>query len=121
LENFRDYIGVLLFEFSQFQAYEFARGRDFVDALDVFLNELPAGWQYGVEIRNKTFLQPGYYEALRKHGVAHVFNSWSRMPPVSEQMAMDGSLTTDFVASRFLLTPGQTYAKAAEAFSPYNN
>src|SRR5205823_4079874 len=49
----------------------------------------------------------------------HVFNSWSRMPPVSEQMALNGSETTDFVAARFLLTPGQTYDKAVKSFSPY--
>jgi hypothetical protein len=29
------------------------------------------------------------------------------MPPVIEQMAMAGSITKDFVAARFLLTPGR--------------
>jgi uncharacterized protein YecE (DUF72 family) len=118
-EPFRDQIGVLMFEFSQFHRRDFEHGRDFVAALDRFLGELPEGWQYGVEIRNKNFLEPEYFEALRRHGVTHVFNSWSRMPPVSEQLAMPGSVTTDFAAARFLLTPGRTYEQAVTAFSPY--
>jgi hypothetical protein len=42
------------------------------------------------------------------------------MPPVSEQVAMERSQTADFVAARFLLTPGQVYDKAVKDFSPYN-
>ena len=118
-EPFRDHIGTLIFEFSQFYPRDFEHGRDFVAALDLFLGDLPSGWQYAVEIRNKTFLQPEYFDVLRRHDVAHVFNSWSRMPPVNEQMAMPGSITTDFVAARFLLTPGRTYEKAVAEFSPY--
>jgi hypothetical protein len=41
------------------------------------------------------------------------------MPPVSEQLAMEGSHTTDFVAARFLLTHGRTYEQAVKDFSPY--
>ena len=108
-DGFRDYLGTLIFEFSQFHSRDFEHGRDFVAALDTFLGELPRGWNYAVEIRNKGFLRPEYFEMLRRHGVAHVFNSWSRMPPVSTQLAMPESNTTDFLAARFLLTPGRTY------------
>jgi uncharacterized protein YecE (DUF72 family) len=118
-ESFREHIGALIFEFSQFYPHDFERGRDFVEALDAFLAQLPGGWQYGVEIRNRTFLQHEYFDALRRHGVAHVFNSWARMPGVNDQLAMEGSITTDFVVARFLLTPGRTYEKAVAAFSPY--
>ena len=118
-EGFREHIGALIFEFSQFYKSDFEHGRDFVAALDGFLGALPGGWQYGVEIRNKTFLVPEFFTALRSHGVAHVFNSWTRMPPVSEQLAMPDSVTTDFVAARFLLTPGRTYEQAKSTFSPY--
>ena len=118
-EGFREHIGALIFEFSQFYTRDFEHGRDFVAALDAFLSELPPGWQYGVEIRNKTFLVPEFFAALRSHGVAHVFNSWTRMPPVSEQLAMPDSVTTDFILARFLLTPGRKYEEAVRTFSPY--
>lgn len=118
-EPFRDKIGALIFEFSQFYKKDFAHGRDFVAALDTFLGKLPDGWQYAVEIRNKHFLRDEYFEVLNRHGVAHVFNSWTRMPLVSEQLAMPGSITTDFIVGRFLLTPGRAYEQAVKEFSPY--
>jgi len=120
-EAFKKNIGLLMFEFSKFHPKDFAHGRDFVAALDGFLSELPAGWQYGVEIRNKTFLEHDeYFEVLAKHKVAHVYNYWTQMPPVSEQMANERSLTTDFIGARFLLTPGTEYDHAVKSFFPYS-
>lgn len=60
-----------------------------------------------------------YLEVLRKHNVAHVLNSWTRMPPVHEQMRIPGIFTACHVVSRWLLRPGRTYAEAVEAFTPY--
>ncbi|MEW6156194.1 MAG: DUF72 domain-containing protein [Verrucomicrobiota bacterium] len=117
---FRKNIGVLLFEFSHFYPADFRRGRDFVKALDHFLGQLPSGWRYGVEIRNLHFLHPEYFAMLARHGVAHVFNSWTRMPPLLEQLDMPGSITTgEFLAARFLLKPGRPYAEAVRLFRPY--
>lgn len=120
-EPYRDRIGVLIFEFSRFYPADFARGRDFVEALGRFLARLPAGWRYGVEIRNRSFLHPDYFGALARHGVAHVFNSWEAMPPLAEQMAMAGSFSSpEFTAARLLLRPGREYAEAVERFAPYD-
>ena len=119
-EDFRQNVGLLMFEFSHFYPTDFARGRDFVDALDQFLGKIPTGWPYGVEIRNKNFLHPDYFAVLAKHNVAHVYNSWADMPPVDEQMAMAGSLTNPHLCgARFLLRPGRKYQEAVDAFSPY--
>ena len=112
--------GVLIFEFSTFHPSHFARLRNFIAALDAFLAQLPSGWQYGVEVRNAGLLRPEYFGVLRAHGVAHVFNNWTRMPPVAEQMAMPGAFTTDFHAARFLLRPGRSYRQAVEKFRPYS-
>ncbi len=117
---FKGNIGLLMFEFSRFHQKDYLRGRDFVAALDGFLARVPRGWRYGVEIRNRSFLQPQYFESLRRHGVAHVFNSWQAMPSVGDQLELSGSRTGDgFVAARFLLKPGRTYTQAVELFSPY--
>lgn len=118
-ESFKQQIGVLIFEFSQFHERDFARGRDFVSSLDIFLGQLPPDWQYSVEVRNRNLLRPEYFEVLNRHGVAHTFNSWTRMPPVIEQMEIPGSKTTDFRVARFLLTPGRSYQQAVDNFSPY--
>lgn len=121
LERHRNQVGVVMFEFSRFYPADFARGREFIDALEPFLAQLPKGWDYGVEIRNKTFLQPEYFEVLARHGVAHVFNSWEGMPPVSEQLNLSaGVMAPGIVAARFLLKPGRRYEDAVKDFSPYD-
>jgi len=120
-QPYRDKIGVLIFEFSHFHPRDFERGRDFVDALDAFLSELPTDWQYGIEIRNQSLLQPTYFDMLRTHGVTHVYNNWQKMPSIAEQMQIPGSRTTEsFTAARFLLKPGRAYEQAVETFTPYN-
>ncbi len=111
--------GVLIFEFSAFHPTHFTRLRDFLAALDEFLGHLPANWQYGVEVRNANLLRPEYFEILRTHNVAHVFNSWTKMPPVEEQIQMPGAFTADFYAARFLLRPGRGYEQAVKEFQPY--
>jgi uncharacterized protein YecE (DUF72 family) len=119
LAPYRERVGTLIFEFSHFHPGEIERGRDFVAALDEFLGRLPGGWNYSVEVRNESLLQPAYFDILRAHKVAHTFNSWSRMPSVLEQARMAGSETADFATARFLLKPGRAYEQAVQAFQPY--
>jgi hypothetical protein len=107
-ESIRSNVRLLMFEFSRFWPADYEHGRDFIADLDKFLGQLPKGWPYGVEMRNRNWLRPDYFECLSRHHVAHVFNSWEAMPPVGEQMAMPGSRTNpDLVAARFLLKPGR--------------
>jgi uncharacterized protein YecE (DUF72 family) len=114
-------VGLLIFEFSRFSSADFARGRDFLEALDPFLAKLPAGWRYGVEIRNRSFLREEYFSTLARHGVAHVYTSWQDMPTLAEQLDLPGSRTTpDFCGARLLLAPGRKYEEAVKLFSPYD-
>jgi uncharacterized protein YecE (DUF72 family) len=85
------------------------------------LSAIPKGWNYGVEIRNKLFLKPEYFAVLARHGVAHVFNSWADMPPLDEQIGLEGSHTSiEFAGARVLLKPGRKYQEAVDLFSPYS-
>lgn len=121
LEAYRPKVGVLIFEFSRFYPSDFARGRDFVAALDSFLSQLPTGWRYGVEIRNASFLQPEYFATLARHGVSHVFNSWEAMPPLPEQLALPQAFTSpEHAVARLLLRPGRSYEEAVDRFQPYD-
>ena len=73
-----------------------------------------------MEIRNRNFLQPEYFAALARHGVAHVFNSWTDMPSVAEQIELPSAFTNPgLCAARFLLKPGRKYEDAVKRFSPY--
>jgi len=119
LEPYRDRVAVLIFEFGTFPRGLYEREEDFVIDLDRFLSELPRGWRYAVEIRNPEFLGPLYLTALADRGVAHVFNAWTRMPTIGEQMEIPGAFTADFVVARALLRKGRAYEQAVQAFEPY--
>src|SRR6476661_1565204 len=70
--------------------------------------------------RNPDFLTPMYFAVLREHGVAHVFNSWTRMPPIGHQLDLPNAITGPFILARALLRPGRTYNEAVDAFAPYD-
>jgi uncharacterized protein YecE (DUF72 family) len=112
--------GPFIFEF---QTIAKSRGLDphrFADRLDEFFSALPREGQYAVEIRNEEFLTPMYFAVLREHGVAHVFTSWTRMPPLGHQLDLPGSISGPFIVARALLRPGRTYDEAVDAFAPYD-
>ena len=116
LAPYRERIATLIFEFG-------ARGaspREFAAQLDPFLTALPEGFRYAVEIRNREYLRPPYFECLRARGVAHVMNAWTKMPPLSQQIALPGAFTTDFTVVRALLREGRAYEEAVAKFQPYD-
>ncbi|HEY4320019.1 MAG TPA: DUF72 domain-containing protein [Gemmatimonadales bacterium] len=120
-EHFGEHLGPLIFEFQTIGPREGCDLAAFVRALDRFFGALPRGLPYAVEVRNPEFLAPPYFAVLREHGVAHVFNAWTRMPSIGEQLLLHDALTADFIVARALLRPGRTYAHAVEAFAPYDH
>jgi hypothetical protein len=53
---------------------------------------------------NRKWLGPEYLGTLQKHGVAHVYNNWTDMPSVGEQLGVVGEQRVDtFSVARFLL------------------
>jgi len=116
LEPYRDQTAALIFEFG----YSPMPAEDFLELLAPFLARLPNGFRYAVEIRNPDYLIPQYFALLSDHNVAHVYNSWTRMPSLQEQIAIPDSRTADFLVTRALLRPGRPYKEAVRAFSPYS-
>ncbi len=119
LTELRKKVGVIIFEFSAFYPRSGVAEKQFIDLIDRFLARLPRDHSYAVEVRNREFLTADYFSLLRTHGVSHVLNSWTRMPPIVEQLRMAGVLTAPFSVARALLRPGRTYQEAVEKFSPY--
>lgn len=119
LRPYRWQVAVLIFEFGAFSQRAYSDVSEFLAELDPFLAALPRDFRYAVEIRNQEFLEPEYFACLRARGVAHVLNSWTRMPEIGEQMAMPEVYTADFTVARALLRKGRAYADAVEKFSPY--
>ena len=118
--HFADHTGPFVFEFQTIARSEGFNPLSFADRLDRFFARLPREHAYAVEVRNQEFLTPPYFAVLREHNVAHVFNSWTRMPPVGEQIELPGAFTAPFAVARILLRPGRTYSEAVDAFAPYD-
>jgi uncharacterized protein YecE (DUF72 family) len=119
LEPYQSQVGICIFEFGAFSRKDFQTIVDFLGLLDPFLGALPQGWPYAVEIRNADYLVSDYFAVLRRHHVAHVFNAWTRMPRIADQITIPGAFTTDFTVVRALLQKGRTYEQAVGMFEPY--
>jgi uncharacterized protein YecE (DUF72 family) len=116
LEPYRSRIACLIFEFG-------ARGattEEFVTQIVPFFDLLPSTFRYSVEVRNREFLVPLYFDALREHRAAHVFNAWTKMSPLEEQIAIPEAFTADFTVVRALLRAGRAYENAVAQFAPYD-
>jgi uncharacterized protein YecE (DUF72 family) len=118
--HFPDHAGPFVFEFQAIGRGSGITPERFAGRLDEFFSALPREGMYAVEVRNEEFLTPMYFAVLREHGVAHVFNSWTRMPSIGEQLDLPGSVSGPFIVARALLRPGRTYDEAVDAFAPYD-
>ncbi|OLB68390.1 MAG: hypothetical protein DMD38_02105 [Gemmatimonadetes bacterium] len=117
---FRDHAGCFVFEFQAMRGKDLPDPLQWADQLDDFLSELPKDFRYAVELRNPELLTPVHGEVLKRHGVAHVFNSWTEMPPIGEQIDLGWTFPTAFTVARALLKPGRRYADAVKQFQPYD-
>jgi uncharacterized protein YecE (DUF72 family) len=118
--HFSNNTGPFVFEFQTIAKSSGIGPEVFASRLDEFFSALPRDAQYAVEVRNDDFLTPMYFAVLREHGVAHVLNSWTRMPPIGHQLDLPGAISGPFILARALLRPGRTYNEAVDAFAPYD-
>lgn len=97
------HVGPFVFEFQAIAKKAGIAPERFAELLDRFLEQLPAECRYGVELRNAEYYTEAYRAVLREHGVTHVFNSWTRMPSIGEQLAVPDAVTAGFIVSLSLI------------------
>lgn len=119
LEPFADRVATLILEFGTFAKSTFPTPADFLAAIEPFLEALPGGFRYSIEIRNPEYLRPEYFDLLSRHNVAHVLSAWTRMPELGAQAELPGVFSADFTVVRALLSRGRGYEQAVRAFEPY--
>jgi len=112
-------VGVIIFEFPAATGRMFS-GQQFGHALARFLDRLPKDFRYAVEIRSRSLFCPEYLRLIREAGVAHVFNSWTEMIPLEQQLLEPDAFTADFTVARALTVPGRSYEESVTLFKPYS-
>ncbi len=113
--RFEPHTGPFLFEFQRHGMST----TEFCSRLDTFFSQLPEDFRYAVEIRNAGLLGPEYHDTLARHGVAHVYNHWSYMPPLAEQHRRMVTFTAPFTVLRLLTPLKMTYDAAKKRAEPY--
>jgi len=114
--KFEPHTGPFLFEFQRHGM----SSEEFCSRLDTFFGQLPKDFRYAVEIRNVGLLGPDYRKMLENHGVAHVYNHWSYMPPLRVQhQRMEEHFTAPFTVLRLLTPLKMSYEAAKTRAEPY--
>lgn len=113
--KFEPHTGPFLFEFQRHGM----SSEEFCARLDTFFSQLPKDFRYAVEIRNTGLLNSDYRKVLENHGVAHVYNHWSYMPPLAEQHQRMECFTAPFTVLRLLTPLKMSYEAAKKRAEPY--
>lgn len=93
-------LGPVMFQFEFLNTRKMPTPQAFFDRLDGFLSELPAGFRYAVETRNPNYLEPAFFDTLRRHGAGTVLLDGYHMPPPGRVARDHDTRTADFVLLR---------------------
>jgi len=100
LEPMRGKLGPLMFQFGYLNRQKMASQAEFLDRLDAFVRQLPAGYAWCIEPRNPNYLNDAYFAFLREHGLAHVWLQGYYMPPIFELYEQHAGQLADNVVIR---------------------
>lgn len=110
--------GILLF---QFPPQHVPGGpRSFASRLGEFLDALPKGPQYAVEIRNAELLTPRYVKMLERTGATHCVAELPGLPDVQKQWEVTGGADRPALVMRWMLARHHDYESGREAYSPFD-
>ncbi len=120
VEGLQEKAGPLLFQFPPLSMSEVGGPQRFAERLHTFLDALPRGPLYAVELRNRELFTSAYVDALVASGAVHCFNVHPTMPPIDEQHRLAHGATSAALVVRWMLHPGQRYEAARRRYEPFN-
>ncbi len=97
-----DRLGPLLLQFPYFNKKAFPESEDFFARLVPFLEQLPSGFQYALEVRNKYFVDAQLLEILHKKNIALALIDHPWMTPIAQLASKFDLVTADFTYLRWL-------------------
>lgn len=102
METLGDKLGPLLLQFPYFNKNTFASREQFDKLLRPFLDGLPKGFRFSVEIRNKNWISWDFLELLRDRSVGFTLLAQAWMPRIDTLAKALDLVTGDFCYIRFM-------------------
>ncbi|MFQ5655022.1 MAG: DUF72 domain-containing protein [Planctomycetota bacterium] len=95
-------LGPILLQFPYFNKRAFPSEGPFLERLDRFLDDLPGGFRYAVEVRNRAWLGRELEAVCARHGAALAWIDQAWMPRPAEWRRRLGDPTAEFAYIRWL-------------------
>lgn len=102
MSRLQERLGPLVLQFPYFRRKDFDTPYRFLKKLDRFLSDLPKDFRYGVEVRNRAWINSNVIALLRKHRTALVLVDHIWMPHGDEVIAKIDPITSDFSFIRLI-------------------
>lgn len=97
-----DKLGPLVIQFPYFNRRSFTERGPFLERLARYLESLPEGPRYAVELRNRNWVDDELLDVLRGHGVAFVLLDLAYMPHPDRWFDELNLVTADFTYTRLI-------------------
>lgn len=115
-----DKLGTLLWQFPPLGREITANPRRFAEDLYRFLQRLPLGPCYSVELRDSALFTPDFIQALHHGGAVPALAVHPRLPTLDEQQARIDTPQTGPLVVRWMLRRDRRYQEAKADFSPFD-
>ncbi len=112
--------GPLLFQFSPMPPNLVGGASAFIERLQRFLEALPEGPLYAVELRTPGFLTHEYAQAIADSGAAHCFNVHPSMTSLEKQLSLLQPYQQPVLVLRWMLHSGFAYEAARDRYEPFD-
>ncbi|MGE0479173.1 MAG: DUF72 domain-containing protein [Phycisphaerae bacterium] len=113
-------LGPIVFQFSPLDLRPVGGAARLLDRLAAFLEQLPRGPLYAVELRSRKLLTSRYADLLTATGACHCYNAHPSMPPIDEQAALLAPAAQPALVVRWMLFGQNQYEEARERYAPFN-
>jgi len=120
LEGLTSKVGPILFQFPPIPPNLIGGVRRFHDRLYRFLDALPDGPTYAVELRTPEFLNDEYATLLQATGAAHCYTVHPAMAPLEKQKEVVSPFYQPTLVIRWMLRAGLKYQVAKERYQPFD-
>lgn len=117
VEGLGSKLGCLLLQFPPTSLSALGGAAGFAVALHRFLEELPPGLPYAVELRNKDLFGAAYLQVLSRLSVSHCLTVHPSMPPILQQAR--ALPVQPLTVIRWMLGSGQ-YDEAVARYEPFD-